>query len=255
MLLGGAGSIINEKFQSQYKPYYFATKPSEFIYTHFPVDRGWQLLPQTYSRVQFENLPNINSRFYSLGLKTTSHNFYQIKEKGRIDIKLKAPANIIAVADLYQGQDKLPKTSTLIRRKDENLVVSVTPPAAGIYELKIYAKQGHESNQYQQVITYQIEAAKSVAQFPKTYGHFNRHQVNLIEPLESNLPDNKSVYFSLKVPHATDVKVVNTTTNQWTSLDSYGNYFQGYVNIKSGQTIVVAKFYGDDRYWHLVEYE
>ncbi len=250
----GAGSIIDEKFTPQYKPYYFATQPSEFIYNHFPVDRGWQILPQVYSREQFANLPNINSRFYSLGLKLVSHNFYQIKAQEQINIEFQAPANVFAIADLYQGQKKLANTSTFINRKDNNSIVSVAPPATGDYELKIYANKGNKSTRYQQVITYQIEAAKSVAQFPKTYGHFSHHQAMLMEPLESNLPDNRSVYFSLKVPNAIDVQVINTTTNQWTALEDYGDYFQGYVEIKSGKNIVVAKFSSGDRYWHLVEY-
>lgn len=251
----GSGSVTEEKFKPQYKPYYFATKPSEFIYTHFPQDQGWQLLDRTYSRVEFTSLPHISSGFYNLGLQLVNHQISEIKATERIDIALKAPANIFAIADLYQGQNKLPRTSTLITKKDNNLVVNVAPPAPGNYTLKIYAKKGKETQQYQQVVTYQIEADKSVTQFPQTYGHYSNHKVNLIEPLQSNLPKNSSVYFSLKVPYATDVRVVNTQTNQWNNLEGYGDYFQGYVDIQSGKNIVVAKFPEDDRYWHLLEYQ
>ena len=251
----GAGSVIEEKFTPQYKPYYFATKPSEFVYSHFPQDRGWQLLKQAYSRVEFDSLPHISSGFYPLGLQLVSHNSSLIKAADKIDIKLKVPANVFVVADLYQGQNKLPKTSTLITRKDDSLIVYVAPPTPGNYTLKIYGKQGKETQHYQQVITYQIEADKSVAQFPKTSGYYHREAVSLIEPLQSNLPSNSSVYFSLKVPYAMDVQVVNTQTNQWSALEGYGDYFQGYVDIKTGKNIVLAKFPGDDRYWHLLEYQ
>ena len=251
----GSGSVVKEQFERQYKPYYFATKPSEFIYTHFPVDEDWQLLEQTYSRVKFASLPNISSRFYDLQLQLVNHKISQIKATERIDIKFQAPANIFAVADLYQGQQKLPKTSTFVTRKDNDLVVSVAPPAPGSYTLKIYAKEGNKAQKYQQIITYQIEANKPVSQFPKTYGHYSQHQVNLIKPLERNLPDDREIYFSLKVPLAIDVQVVNTKTNRWTALEGYGDYFQGYVDMESGQNIVVAKFPEDDRYWHLLEYQ
>ena len=251
----GSGSVVEDKFIPQYKPYYFATKPSKFIYTHFPQDKGWQLLTKTHSRGEFASLPNIYSHFYDLNLNLISHNFSQIKAAERIDIKLQAPANIFAVADLYRGQQKLPKTSTFVTRQDNDLVVSVAPPVPGDYTLKIYAKKGKEERQYHQVITYQIEADKSVSQFPKTYGHYSQHKVNLIEPLEGNLPDAREIYFSLKVPYATDVQVINSQTKQWTALEGYGDYFQGYVNVESGQNIVVAKFPEDDRYWHLLEYQ
>ncbi len=251
----GSGSVIEDRFKSQYKPYYFATKPSEFIYTHFPRDKGWQLLNKTYSRSKFASLPHISSHFYDLQLQLVNHHIARLKVTKKIDIVFQAPANVFAVADLYQRQQKLSKTSTFVTRKDNNLVVSVAPPASGEYTLKIYAKEGRETQNYQQVITYQIEADKSVSQFPKTYGHYSLHQVNLIEPLESNLPDDRDIYFSLKVPRATDVRVLNTQTNQWTALESYGDYFQGYVNMESGQTIVVAKFPEDDRYWRLLEYK
>ena len=251
----GSGSVVDRQFEPQYKPYYFATKPAEFIYTHFPADRGWQLLKQTYSRGKFASLPNISSHFYDLNLQLVSPQIFQVKATGKIAIKFQAPANIFAVADLYLGDKKLAKTSTFVTREDSNLVISVAPPAPGDYTLKIYAKEGKEIQKYQQVITYQIEADKSVAQFPQTYGHYNRQQVNLIEPLEGNLPDDREVYFSLKVPRATDVRVVNTQTNKWTSLEGYGDYFQGYVDLESGHNIVVAKFPEDNRYWHLLKYQ
>ncbi len=251
----GSGSVIDEKFIPKYKPYYFATKPSEFIYTHFPIDRGWQLLKQTYSRGKFVSLPNISSRFYDLQLQVVSHNFNQVKTAERINIKLQAPNNVFAIADLYQGQKKVTTSSTLVTRQDNYLIVRVAPPASGNYKLKIYAKKGKKAQKYQQVITYEIQADKPVTEFPKTYGHYSKHEVSLIKPLESNLPDYSSVYFSLKVPYARDVQLVNTKTNQWTALEGYGDYFQGYVDVEPGQNIVVAKFPEDDRYWHLLEYK
>ncbi len=251
----GSGSVIDEKFKPQYKPYYFATKPSEFIYTHFPADRGWQLLKQTYSRGKFVSLPHISSSFYDLQLQVVSHNVNQIEATARIDIKLQAPNNIFAIADLYQGQKKVTTSSTFVTRQDNYLIVSVAPPASGNYTLKIYGKKGKEAQKYQKVITYEIQADKPVTEFPKTYAHYSKHEVNLIEPLESNLPDYSSVYFSLKVPYARDVQLVNTKTNNWTALEGYGDYFQGYVDMEPGQNIVVAKFPDDDRYWHLLEYK
>ena len=251
----GAGSVIEEKFEPEYKPYYFATAPDKFINNHFPSDRGWQLLAETYTRAEFDNLPKISSRFYNLGLELVSHHNYQITAQNRVDIQLQASQDIVAIAKLKQGTKEISETSTLANRQGDNLFISVAPPTAGIYDLTIYAKENHDSGQYAEVINYQVEAEKSTVRLPKIYGHFHQHQVSLIEPLTGNLNPNWSTYFNLVVPQAIDVQVVNTATNKWTPLNGYGNYFAGNVDIKSGKTVVIAKFPEDDRYWQLVEYQ
>jgi transglutaminase/protease-like cytokinesis protein 3 len=251
----GAGSVTDEQFKPNYKPYYFATSPSQFINSHFPVDNGWQLLAQTYTRLQFDNLPDIASRFYELGLQLDGYDNYKIQTQDRVDIKLKAPRDVVALADLNQGAQKLPQTSTLVNRKKDFLIVSVAPPEAGVYELNIYAKKSDDPEKLQEVITYQIEAASSAAQLPKIYGHFNQHQVSLIEPLTGSLKPNWSVYFNLIVPDAIDVQVVDTVTRKSTPLDGYGKYFAGHVETESGKAVIIAKFSESDQYWQLVEYE
>ena len=250
----GAGSIVEGKFIPDYKPYYFATAPDEFINTHFPKDSGWQLLAQTYARTDFDNLPTISSRFYNLELELISHN-YKISGQNRVAIKLKAPKNIIAVASLKQGTRELPDSAVLVNRQNDNLIVNVAPAAAGIYDLSIYAKdKSDREGEYGEVIKYQIEAVQPTAKLPRIYGHFNQNQVSLIEPLTADLTP-KSTYFDLKVPQAIDVQVVNTFTEQWTPLNGYGDIFVGHVDIKSGSTIVIAKFPGSDEYWKIVEYQ
>ena len=203
---------------------------------------------------QFNNFADISSHFYNLGLQTVSHHNYQITADNRIKLKFKAPEDIMAVATLTQEGEEIPATATLINRQYDNLIVSVAPPQPGIYQLSIYAKERHDSGKYPEVIKYEIEATSSTASFPKTYGNFSKNQVNLIEPQGNALPPDSSVYFDLHVPNALEVKVVEPKLNKWTALDSYGSYFKGYVSINSGNTVIVARFPEDDRYWQLVEY-
>ena len=204
----GAGSVREQKFVPEYKPYYFATSPNEFINNHYPQDRAWQLLEQSYSRAEFDNLPNIAARFYNLGLKLASHYQYIIDASNRIDIKLKAPENIVAIADLKQNNRDVTNSTVLVNRQSENIMVSVAPPSAGTYDLKIYAKQKDNSGLYGEVIKYRIEARNSTARLPKIYGHFHQHQASLIEPLSAQLQPNWSTYFNLVVPGAIDVQVI-----------------------------------------------
>ena len=251
----GAGSIRDGKFAAKYNPYYFATPPQEFINKHYPEDPGWQLLAEKYTRSSFDNLPSISTHFYNLGLKTVSHHNYYITATNRIDIQLKAPENVVAIAELQQNNLNLNDNTVLVNRQPENIVVSVAPPNVGIYDLTIYAKRKDNLGHYSEVISYQIAANNSTSKFPKVYGHFYQHQARLIEPLSADLAPDWSTYFNLIVPQALDVQVINVDTNRWTPLHSYGDYFSGSVEIESGKTAVVAKFPGDEQYWQLIEYE
>lgn len=250
----GAGAVQDDKFTFEYNPYYFATSPQQFLNNHYPQDRGWQLLERAYTRAEFDNLPYISSRFYRLGLAINSHSNYQITTANRVDLQLKVPRNIVAIAELKQNDLELTDT-ILVNRQGENIIVSVAPPSAGTYDLTIYAKQKDDPEQYGEVIKYQIQATNSAVELPKVYGHFYQHQASLIEPLSADLTPNWSTYFNLVVPEALDVQVVDLTTQQWTPLNGYGDYFSGNVEIKLGKTAVIAKFPGDERYWQLVEYQ
>ena len=148
----------------------------------------------------------------------------------------------------------MPASSVLVNRQNDNIVISVAPAAAGVYDLNIYAKHQDEPGQYGEIIKYQINADNPIASLPKVYSHFNQYQASLIEPLTAELTPNWSTYFNLIVPQAIDVQVINTETKQWTALNGYGNYFAGQVEIHPGNTLVIAKFPGDDQYWQLVEY-
>ena len=251
----GAGSVRDNEFVPNYKPYYFATAPEEFINNHYPQDEGWQLLNKTYTRAEFDSLPSIASRFYDLGLKLVSHKDYHIYTSNRLKIELKIPQHTVAIAELKQDGQSLLNNSILSNRNGDRLIISVAPPEAGTYDLTIYAKKKEDLGDYGEVINYQIDASNSTAQLPKTFGHFHDSQASLIEPLNADLKSNWSTYFNLIVPEAEDVQIINTTTQQWTPLAGYGSYFAGHVELQSGSIAVVAKFPEGDRYWQLVEYQ
>ena len=251
----GAGSIVEGQFSPEYKPYYFAIAPNKFINSHFPQDAGWQLLDRIYGRAEFDNLPTIRDRFYNLGIELVNRQNYQIEALSTVKIKLKAPQDIVAVATLKQNNRELPESTVLVNRQDGNLVINVAPPAAGLYDLSIYAKPKEDIGQYGEIIKYKINAKTLTAKLPKIYGHFNQHQVSLIEPLQADLRSNRSTYFNLVVPNAIDVQVVNTATEKWIPLNGYGDTFVGNVDIEFGNTVVIAKFPDRDEYWKLIEYE
>ncbi|MEL6441572.1 MAG: transglutaminase domain-containing protein [Cyanobacteria bacterium J06621_8] len=251
----GAGSIVNNQFIPQFKPYYFATAPQEFIKHHYPQDSGWQLIAPTLTRQNFNDFPPISERFYDLGLAIVSHQNYQIETAQRVEIKLQAPPNVVVWATMSRKEQELSESTVLVSRHDHNIVINAAPPQAGTYDLTIFAKEQNDSPQYDQIIKYKIAADNSVAQLPITYAPFNDYQASLLEPLEAELKPNWSTYFALVVPEAIDVQVVNSDTQQWTSLTGYGNQFRGNVDIQPGNIFVVAKFPDEDQYWQLLKYQ
>ncbi|MEM8675042.1 MAG: transglutaminase domain-containing protein [Cyanobacteria bacterium P01_G01_bin.67] len=251
----GAGSIRNDKFVSEYKPYYFAIAPQEFINNHYPQDSGWQLLSSTLTRKEFDNLPIISDHFYNLNMEAISHQNYKIDARNRLEIKLRAPQEVVALANLKQNAQEFSIGTTLVSRHGENIVVNVAPPEVGTYDLTIYAKHQDDREHYGEIIKYKITANNAVTELPKTSAHFHHYQASLIEPLAADLEVNWSTYFNLIVPEAIDVQVVNTNTKQWTPLNGYGNYFAGNVDVQPGNTSIVAKFPGEEQYWQLVEYQ
>jgi transglutaminase/protease-like cytokinesis protein 3 len=250
----GAGTVINSSFNKEFNPFYFAPPPEEFIYSHFPQKDKWQLLAQPYTRQKFNLLPEVSGALFKNDLKLISHKNKNIYTSDRLNITLKAPQDIVAIANLKSNKSKLEDNYTLVQNKDGYITVNTAFPAKGNYTLDIFAKKKDNSNYYPHVVTYQITANNSSEQFPLTYSDFLKNNGYLETPLTKSLNANRLTYFKLKVDNATEVKVVDKSSRKKTDLVKYGNLFAGSVRVGSDKVFVFAKFPGDSRYWVLLEY-
>jgi len=61
----------------RYDDFYFLTEPSEFINSHFPDDKTWQLLTTPITMEEFETRPLKTSAFYQFGLTLTQPKQYK----------------------------------------------------------------------------------------------------------------------------------------------------------------------------------
>lgn len=251
----GAGTVNNNVFSPEFNPYYFATKPEEFIYSHFPENPQWQLLNIPISRSQFDTFADVSSTLFQYDIELISHKSLDINTDNRLNIILKAPKDVVAIAKLKSGEKELSDNYTFVQKKGENIVVNTTFPEKGNYELEIFAKPKDETNSYPLIVTYDITANNSSDKFPKTFQHFNDNNGYLESPLTGTLTSNQKVYFKLKIDSATQVKILDKSTDKWQDLTRYGNIFAGNIDIEnSGKIIVFAKFPQDSRYWALLEY-
>lgn len=250
----GSGTVNDNVFNAKFNPYYFATKPQEFIYSHFPENAQWQLVNTPFAREQFDTFADVSPTLFQYDIELISHKNLQINTDNRVNITLKAPKNVVAIAQLKSNEKSLPENYTLVQKQGENIIVNSGFPEAGNYQLEIFAKPKDDTNKYPLVVTYDISANSESSEFPKTFQHFNDNNGYINSPLTATLTPNQNTYFKLNIDSATEVKVVNKSTNQWHDLTRYGNVFTGNINVGNGDITVYAKFPNDNRYWALLEY-
>lgn len=250
----GAGSVNDGQFQRRYSPYYFATAPGQFIYTHFPRESQWQLLTSPYDRTAFDALPQISPRFFQdrLALSPTVTSRLNLAGNGSLSISAPETTQLSAQLRTPAGEE-LPSQYILIQRRGTQATVQIAAPEAGNFQLILFSKRPQEEL-YQQALILDVTASQSGTPFPATFGTFNEKQAYLQQPLTQTLPLYHSAYFQLQVKGARQVMVLNQETQEWTALDRNGDYFTGTSLIKPGKTQVLARFDEGNRYWSLLEY-
>lgn len=251
----GAGAIENDQFVAKFNPYYFATPPDQLIYSHFPAESQWQLLPTIYTRAEFDQFPDISSRFFRDRLQLLSHKDNRvISANGQSEIRLSIPDNILIAAQILdKSGSKLDQNYTFVQKQGQQAIVRASFPSVGEYELIIFSKKREEETYYQ-AVKYDIQAVASGEAFPSIYGSFTDKNAYLEMPLTKSLPINQASYFQLKVNGASKVIVINKETNNITELNPSSSFFVGSVVIDPGKIIVAAEFPGSNQYWTLLEY-
>jgi len=250
----GAGIINENQFQPEFNSYYFAIKPDQFIYSHFPENSQWQLLNQPLARNQFDELVEVSDSLFKNNIELISPQNKNINTEGNVNLTLKAPDNIVAIAKIESDKFNLSDNYTFVNKHNGYIKIKASFPEKGNYKLNVFAKPEDDNNYYPLIASYDINASQGGSQFPTIYKHFSEHNGYLESPLNSQLPSNQNVYFKIRIDNATEVKVVNQSINNWTDLTRYGNLFSGQVNVEEGKIVVFAKFKGDSRYWALLEY-
>ncbi|PZU96517.1 MAG: hypothetical protein DCE90_09375 [Pseudanabaena sp.] len=265
----GAGNLEDGRFKRQFNPAYFAAVPAQLIYSHHPTLDLWQMLPSPYSRQQFLALPRLKPEFFQFGLALQDATQYRLRAvTGRARITLKAPPNVIFTARLKRQNQILAETQTFVQRNGDRVEVNMAFPAAGTYQLEIYAKpqqakvkSAQHNKQAQQqsyqlplVANYELITTQAGAAFPKTYATYAEKRAYLRTPITATLPRNQSVNLEITVPNALDVAVIDQQTDKWTKLQKRGDLFVGVVKAR-GALSVSAKFTGGGEYWSLVTYQ
>ncbi|XP_055889743.1 uncharacterized protein LOC106068552 [Biomphalaria glabrata] len=158
-----------EDFHYQLDEYFFLPDPHQLIYTHFPEDSQWQLLERSVTLQEFESMPHMKPQFFKYGLEFVTHRTGVIHSRGELHIRLRYPADKIAVAfnftiQFEDGNEEYNgvKLSRYGLQESSGRIASFSLrlPVAGSYILYIYAKEDtpeNKDNVYAQVCEYKIE--------------------------------------------------------------------------------------------------
>lgn len=133
------GHIQNGRYVKDYSNDYYLVPPSQFIYTHFPVDPKWQLLERPLTAEEFVQLPHLRGGFFRHGLQLVHPTEKVTQADDQLVVQLIAPPNISLLAELRPaGSNKAgePITPTWA---NNTLRIPVTIPRPGNWVLTIYA--------------------------------------------------------------------------------------------------------------------
>lgn len=171
----------SEDFHYQLDEYFFLPDPHQLIYTHFPEEPQWQLLERCVNLQEFESMPHMKPQFFKYGLEFVTHRTGVIHSRGDLHIRLRYPADKIAVAFNFtiQFEDgveeyKGVKLNRYGMQENSGRIssFSLRLPVTGSYILYIYAKEDtveNKDNVYAQVCEYKIEQEIVSSPAPEPY--------------------------------------------------------------------------------------
>jgi hypothetical protein len=170
-----------EDFHYQLDEYFFLPDPHQLIYTHFPDEPQWQLLDRSVTLPEFEAMPHMKPQFFKYGLEFVTHRTGVIHSRGDLHIRLRYPADKIAVAfnftiQFEDGNEEYGgvKLNRYGLQESSGRIASfaLRLPVQGSYILYIYAKEDtpeNKDNVYAQVCEYKIEQEMVPTPAPQPY--------------------------------------------------------------------------------------
>ncbi|GMU51322.1 MAG: hypothetical protein AMXMBFR33_04680 [Candidatus Xenobia bacterium] len=242
----------SRRFTRKFNPYYFLVPPDQLIYSHFPKEKTWQLLSPPRSRAQVDSLPRVGSACFRFDIRPRESRGTLKTDQG-LKLKFRAASGVSLMAGLYRNGQELPDSHCLAQVDKDGWAVDVLFPAPGRYKVAIFGKDDPFAERFNYVMEYWVEARRGTTQrFPEISSTFLERKAMLEYPRTLALPPGKKSAFSVYVPAASDVQIING--GKWHPLSRQGQWFRGQAALETGEAKVSARFPGNDQYWTLLRY-
>lgn len=211
----GAGHIDprTRKFERHTNDDWFLVNPDRFIYSHFPDESKWQLLPRPLSKSQFSKLPTLQPAFFGLGLSLLKPPPDRCSGEYRLALKCR-PGTVLTARVGQPGQAPLPSTQTLVQPISASaLEVRARLPQKGSYEVQVFSRKDHGLD-YKAVATLSVESTSGVkTTFPLITGPFLSHGCRILKGDDGHLSSRKPTTLEIVVPGARTVKIVDSQSH------------------------------------------
>ena len=201
-----AGHVDGRSYQKEYCTTYLFMEPENFVYTHLPKERRWQLLAAPLTVEQFERLPYLRGVFFDHELRLATRLLRVTRVGGSVQFSIRFSREVNMMASLLtESGEKLPRR-TLVQHEDRLCRVYVTFPSKGRYRVKLYCRQLGDDSSMDLVADLNFEADSGTDRtFPATYARFGRMRGHLFSPLYTPLATNKQFLFKVRLHGAHDV--------------------------------------------------
>ncbi|XP_077477520.1 kyphoscoliosis peptidase [Stigmatopora argus] len=150
----GAGRVDLEgrSFVKRLDDFYFLTEPEEFIESHFPDEERWQLLETPVTLEDFQRRVFKTSAFFQMGLTLIRPlHSHLLTERGEASVSLAFSRPVAFTYEVTPRRDFLhcgaperkesgPSSWGLLSLSRASMNLRLLPPAAGAYDLRLYAR-------------------------------------------------------------------------------------------------------------------
>ena len=253
----GAGYVGDDrKFHRSFEPHFFFTPPHEFVLDHLPQKEEWQLLASPVSRREFERTVEVKPALFTLGIIPPRNTAGTIRAEGEVVLRLELTRPVSGLASLSRGGTAAGETYTFVQEESGVLVVRVTPPEAGEYTLRLYAKSPGDTGMYAWILGYRIESLRRPAMlpvYPRKFREFDGGHVRLLMPIRGVLEAGSKQKFRIVIPRASQAAIV--VNEHWIMLRPEGEEYSGEARVERGTIAVCARYAGRTEWDTLLEYK
>ncbi|MDA0284339.1 MAG: hypothetical protein O3B86_13395 [Planctomycetota bacterium] len=204
-----AGAVSGKEFKRRFSHDYLFLPPREFLHTHFPGDRKWQLIDPPITKDEFAQLPRLNGRFFNFGLEMSGGSISWQSVRDRANFELVVPEEYRLSCHLVRSDGEPLERQSLIQRTGSQCRVLVAFPESGQWTVQLFAQHREETTPSPIVGAVRFTASHgTTAKFPKLYGGYSAMRAGLLSPLYVPLSTGNTEMFRIRVDATNEVNLV-----------------------------------------------
>jgi len=227
-----AGYVEKGRFIRRYSTDDLFVAPGASIFTRFPKEEQYQLLPKPVGAAGFLASPDIEGAYFALGLRAPGGLAWSNAARGRyaLDIDAASPGLILDAAVYGPDGAEIRQASLMQRRPPSGWTLLIAMRDIGVHRVEFYAARagdlaaagnaagagaaagaGNVPGELRKVMTFLADnkAPSDIGGFPRVYARYQRSaEDSLIEPLSGALRRGAATSFAYSAPGSPAAMIV-----------------------------------------------